>query len=113
MSEVCLSHANHPDREEVYGYAGEVFLMTDENVEHTKEYSPKRAAHGAGEYDPFDRGRFPVGVRTIQGLDTVRGRQFPCDIWYPAAAQFCAWIDAVPFGCDIEETRGSAAVLGR
>jgi predicted dienelactone hydrolase len=39
------------------------------------------------EYDPFVRGRFPVGVRTIQALDTVRNRLFPCEIWYPAAAQ--------------------------
>jgi dienelactone hydrolase len=61
--------------------------MTDENVKHTKEYSPKRAAHGTDEYDPFVRGRFPVGVRTIQRLDTVRDRRFPCEIWYPAAAQ--------------------------
>src|SRR5438105_13911464 len=38
-------------------------------------------------YDPFLRGRFPVGVRTIQALDTVRGSLFPCEIWYPAAAQ--------------------------
>jgi dienelactone hydrolase len=42
---------------------------------------------GADEYDPFARGRFPVGVRTIQGLDTVRDRLFPCEIWYPAAAR--------------------------
>lgn len=41
-----------------------------------------------GEYDPFIRGRFPVGVRTIQALETVRNRQFPCEIWYPAAAQY-------------------------
>jgi dienelactone hydrolase len=61
--------------------------MTDEKVEHTKEYSRKGAAHEAGEYDPFARGRFPVGVRTIQGLDAVRSRLFPCEIWYPAAAQ--------------------------
>jgi len=61
--------------------------MTDENVKRTQEYSPKKAAHGTGEYDPFVRGRFPVGVRTTQGLDTVRDRQFPCEIWYPAAAQ--------------------------
>jgi dienelactone hydrolase len=57
---------------------------------HTKEYSQKEAkgaAHGTSEYDPFVRGRFPVGVRTIQGLDTVRDRRFPCEIWYPAAAQ--------------------------
>jgi predicted dienelactone hydrolase len=38
------------------------------------------------EYDPFVRGRFPVGVRTIQALDTERNRLFPCEIWYPAAA---------------------------
>src|SRR6266849_4452249 len=39
------------------------------------------------EYDPFVRGRFPVGVRTIQARDTARDRLFPCEIWYPAAAQ--------------------------
>jgi len=38
-------------------------------------------------YDPFVRGRFPVGVRTIQLLDAVRDRRFPCEIWYPAAGQ--------------------------
>jgi len=38
-------------------------------------------------YDPFVRGRFPVGVRTIEALDTARGRLFPVEIWYPAAAQ--------------------------
>jgi dienelactone hydrolase len=38
------------------------------------------------EYDPFVRGRFPVGVRTIQALDPARDRLFPCEIWYPAAA---------------------------
>jgi dienelactone hydrolase len=37
-----------------------------------------------GEYDPFARGRFPVGVRTIQAPDLSRGRLFPCEIWYPA-----------------------------
>ncbi|MGZ3550276.1 MAG: hypothetical protein ACXWNZ_18560, partial [Vulcanimicrobiaceae bacterium] len=46
--------------------------MSDENVD---------------EYDPFVRGRFPVGVRTIQALDNMRDRLFPCDIWYPAAPQ--------------------------
>jgi pimeloyl-ACP methyl ester carboxylesterase len=39
------------------------------------------------EYDPFVRGRYPVGVRTIQARDTVRKRLFPCEIWYPAAAE--------------------------
>jgi len=37
-------------------------------------------------YDPFLRGSFPVGVRTIQALDEPRNRSFPCEIWYPAAA---------------------------
>jgi pimeloyl-ACP methyl ester carboxylesterase len=38
-------------------------------------------------YDPFVRGEFPVGVRTIQALDAARDRLFPCEIWYPAAVQ--------------------------
>jgi dienelactone hydrolase len=38
-------------------------------------------------YDPFVRGRFPVGVRTTQALDAARDRLFHCEIWYPAAAQ--------------------------
>lgn len=37
-------------------------------------------------YDPFDRGQFPVGVRTVYAVDTTRERPFPCEIWYPAAA---------------------------
>ena len=40
-----------------------------------------------GQYDPFTRGSFPVGVRTIEALDAARDRQFPCEVWYPAAAQ--------------------------
>src|SRR5690349_10248230 len=38
-------------------------------------------------YDPFVRGPFSVGVRTIQSLDQARNRSFPCEIWYPAAPQ--------------------------
>src|SRR5689334_12532714 len=38
-------------------------------------------------YDPFSRGPLPVNVRTIDALDTARGRQFPCEIWYPTVAQ--------------------------
>jgi predicted dienelactone hydrolase len=38
-------------------------------------------------YDPFIRGRFPAGVRTIQALDTARDRSFSCEIWYPADAR--------------------------
>jgi predicted dienelactone hydrolase len=39
-------------------------------------------------YDPFERGPFSVGVRTIQSLDQARNRSFPCEIWYPAAPQY-------------------------
>jgi dienelactone hydrolase len=45
------------------------------------------AAPRADAYDPFARGRFPVGVRTIQARDRARDRLFPCEIWYPAAAR--------------------------
>ncbi len=38
-------------------------------------------------YDPFARGPFPVGVRTIQAADQARGRVFPCEIWYPARSE--------------------------
>src|SRR5438045_9773685 len=38
-------------------------------------------------YDPFPRGPFPVGVRTIEAPDTSRSRLFPCEIWYPADAK--------------------------
>jgi dienelactone hydrolase len=37
------------------------------------------------EYDPFVGGRYPVGVRTNQALDSARDRVFPCEIWYPEA----------------------------
>jgi dienelactone hydrolase len=40
----------------------------------------------AGTYDPFVRGGYPVGVRTIEAHDRVRDRRFPCEVWYPAAA---------------------------
>jgi dienelactone hydrolase len=52
-----------------------------------KHHSKKMAAPRTDEYDPFVRGRSPVGVRTIQARDTVRDRRFPCEIWYPATAQ--------------------------
>jgi predicted dienelactone hydrolase len=38
-------------------------------------------------YDPFARGPFPVGVRTIDAHDRRRNRLFPCEVWYPATAQ--------------------------
>jgi len=40
------------------------------------------------EYDPFLRGRFPVGVRTIRAFDAERNRVFPCEVWYPASAAY-------------------------
>jgi dienelactone hydrolase len=48
----------------------------------SKEQTPTATAG----YDPFVRGPFPVGVRTIHAVDTGRTREFPCEIWYPAAA---------------------------
>lgn len=48
---------------------------------------PRAVASGIGDYDPFVRGRFPVGVRTIQAVDAARERLFSCEIWYPAASQ--------------------------
>jgi hypothetical protein len=74
--------------------------MTDENVKSAKVDSRKGGACGTGKYDPFVRGRFPVGVRTIQGLDTVRGWLFPCELWCPAAAQY-AGQDLAPGTQDI------------
>jgi predicted dienelactone hydrolase len=61
--------------------------MSVENVKPDTEHSTKGASPLPDEYDPFVRGRFPVGVRTIEALDTARGRLFPCEVWYPAAAQ--------------------------
>jgi len=40
------------------------------------------------EYDSFVRGRFPVGVRTIQARDVTRDRLFACEVWYPASARY-------------------------
>jgi len=39
-------------------------------------------------YDPFLRGAFPVGVRTLQARDGRRDRIFPCEIWYPATRSY-------------------------
>jgi len=61
--------------------------MTGKNVERTKQQSSPKMAIRMDDYDPFIRGRFPVGVRTIPAFDTARERSFPCEIWYPAAAQ--------------------------
>src|SRR5437870_2056510 len=53
------------------------------------EYLPQmsKLCEEKGPYDPFVRGRFPVGVRTIHARDAARDRVFPCEIWYPAATE--------------------------
>lgn len=51
-------------------------------------------------YDPFIRGRFAVGVRTIQAHDSRRDRFFPCEIWYPVAAEY-AGRDLAAETCDV------------
>src|SRR2546425_5220399 len=60
-------------------------MISNDRLKMTED--KKRPAPRAAEYDPFVRGRFPVGVRTIHALDSGRNRQFPCEIWYPASAQ--------------------------
>lgn len=60
--------------------------MVVENINAVDQLGSGRAPLG-NEYDPFARGSFTVGVRTIEALDAARDRQFPCEVWYPAAAQ--------------------------
>lgn len=60
-----------------------------------KEDSSEEIARPQAAYDPFVRGRFPVGVRTFYALDTARDRRFPCEVWYPATAQ-SAGLDVAP-----------------
>jgi predicted dienelactone hydrolase len=50
-------------------------------------------------YDPFSRGRFPVGVRTVQIEDRERGVTLPVELWYPAAARYHGQ-DLDPARCD-------------
>ncbi len=42
----------------------------------------------ADSYDPFARGGFPVGVRTLELHDAARARTFPCEAWYPANSRY-------------------------
>src|SRR5262249_19131721 len=40
-------------------------------------------------YDPFQRGKYPVGVRTVEVTDTSRdNRQLMVEIWYPATDKY-------------------------
>lgn len=61
--------------------------MTREQINQAHPPSPSEATSWMDQYDPFVRGRFPVGVRTLQALDMVRNRLFSCEVWYPAAAE--------------------------
>lgn len=39
-------------------------------------------------YDPFARGQYPVGVRTVELSDPARAhRALPVEVWYPAASR--------------------------
>ena len=48
---------------------------------------PQNTVPRTDKYDPFIRGGFPVGVRTVQAFDAARNRLFPCEVWYPALLQ--------------------------
>jgi dienelactone hydrolase len=61
--------------------------MAAGNVNPLHRPSTSGATSGTDAYDPFARGRWPVGVRTIEALDTARNRLFPCEVWYPAAGE--------------------------
>lgn len=64
--------------------------MAGQNAKQANQLSSEGAAPTAermDEYDPFARGPFPVGVRTISARDTTRERLYSCEIWYPASAQ--------------------------
>ena len=77
--------------------------MTGENATHAKSASPEEAGSSAertDEYDPFARGGFPVGVRTVRAVDAARDRQFPCEIWYPASVEY-AGQDIAPTTQDV------------
>jgi dienelactone hydrolase len=37
-------------------------------------------------YDPFSRGSWAVGVRSVDTTDTARSRYLPVEVWYPADA---------------------------
>ena len=42
-------------------------------------------------YDPFARGVFPVGVRSLDAIDEERGnRALPIELWYPATDAYAA-----------------------
>ncbi len=40
------------------------------------------------QYDPFERGPHPVGVRTVETTDPSRSRHLPVEVWYPATSRY-------------------------
>lgn len=50
-------------------------------------------------YDPFQRGTYSVGVRTIALVDAARNRRLAIEIWYPAV-DACAGLDMAKQTCD-------------
>jgi hypothetical protein len=70
--------------------------MAGKSIEETRGASQTGSAARPGTYDPFVRGRFSVGVRTIEARDTARGRLFPCEVWYPADARHAGQDSDVP-----------------
>ena len=78
--------------------------MTGESLEHAELNSEPTIG-----YDPFLRGRFPVGVRTIEAPDRTRNRVFPCEIWYPAAARYAGQDLAVATQDSFTDPPGVAA----
>ena len=39
-------------------------------------------------YDPFERGPFPVGVKTLEWTDAARDRTLPVEVWHPATDEY-------------------------
>lgn len=75
--------------------------------EHTASLRNSVAAAGAT-YAPFARGPFPVGVRTFEARDERRNRVFPCEVWYPVAAQYRGQ-DIAPETQDVFTPRAASA----
>jgi predicted dienelactone hydrolase len=62
------------------------------------------------EYDPFARGTFSVGVRTVELHDWARARTFPCEIWYPALSGHRK--EDRGYVASLDETRDAEACAG-
>jgi predicted dienelactone hydrolase len=42
-------------------------------------------------YAPFERGGYPISIRTIQASDSARDRVFPCEVWSPVPDSSRRW----------------------